>query len=115
MAFQIKGKVVEVLPTQQISEKLKKRVLAVEYAENVQYPETLAFEAVNDKCTSLDELRVGDEVEVHFNLRGRSYIDKTGNKAWFNSLGIWKFDVLKTTQQQTYTPPSAKDDDGLPF
>jgi hypothetical protein len=98
MAFEIKGLVVHIGKTNQVTEKLKKRELVVEYAEpNSQYKEEIKFEAVNDKCAALDELRVGDEVNVHFNLRGRSYNDKTGNKAWFNSLGLWKYDVLKTT------------------
>lgn len=118
MAFELKGTVVHIGKTQQVTEKLKKRELIIEDASNPQYKEEIKFEAVNDKCAAMDELRVGDEVNVHFNLRGRPYTDKSGNKAWFNSLGVWKFDVLRTTPQQTYTPPSAQsaeDLDDLPF
>jgi hypothetical protein len=119
MAFEIKGKVVHIGTAQQVTEKLKKRELVVEYAENPQYPEEIKFEAVNDKCAAMDELRVGDEVNVHFNLRGRSYTDKQGKKAWFNSLGLWKFDVLKTTVNSPagYTAAQAPnlDDEDAPF
>ncbi len=118
MAFEIKGKVVHVGKAQQVTEKLKKRILVVEYADNPTYPEQIQFEAVNDRCASLDELREGDEVGVHFNLKGRSYTDKKGDKAWFNSLGIWKVDVLKTAapQQAGYKPSKLPEDESdMPF
>jgi len=111
MAFEIKGQVIFVGPTQQVTDKLKKREVVVQYAENPTYPEEIKFEAVNDKCAALDELRAGDEVNVHFNLRGRSYTDKAGKKAWFNSLGLWKYDILKTSANNPggYTAAQAPD------
>ena len=119
MAFEIKGLVIHVGTTQQVTDKLKKRELVVEYAENPQYKEEIKFEAVNDKCAAMDELRVGDEVNVHFNLRGRSYTDKAGKKAWFNSMQVWKFDVLKTAAptQGGYSIQDAPDldSDDSPF
>lgn len=116
MALEVKGKVIEVGTPQQVTEKLKKRTVTVEHGDNPQYLEQNQFEAINDRCALLDELREGDEVNVHFNLRGRSYVGKDGKKGHFNSLAIWKVDVLKTTAQKTYTPPVDDDDpDGLPF
>lgn len=117
MALSITGKVIEVGKPQQVTEKLKKRTLIVEYAENVQYPEQIQFEAVNDKCNLLDELREGDEVTVHFNLRGRSYVGKDGKKGHFNSLGLWKCDILKTTGAPSngYIPSASENDPESPF
>lgn len=117
----IKGKVHEVGTTQQVSETFKKRELIVEYAENPTYPEYLKFEAINDKCDALNELKAGDEVTVYFNLRGRPWTDKTGKTSYFNSLVLWKFDVNKTvageaTQYETPVNASASsEDDDLPF
>lgn len=116
----IKGKVHEVGKTQDVTGSMKKRELIVEYIENPQYPEYLKFEAVQDRCKLLDEVRVGDDVEVFFNLRGRPWTDKAGKKSYFNSMQLWKINILKTTAQPTYTPPSAQnaaedDTDGLPF
>ncbi len=118
----IKGKVHEVSPTQQVTESLKKRELIVEYIENPQYPEYLKFEAIQDRCNLLDNVRVGDDVEVHFNLRGRPWTDKTGKKSYFNSLQLWRINVL-TGGAASATPEhaqpvdinSAPDDDDLPF
>lgn len=83
--MEIKGKVLKVTETEQISEKLSKRLLVVEYAENAQYPETISFEAINSKGTILDKLQPGQNVTVHFNLKGREY-----NGKYFNTLAVWK-------------------------
>ena len=76
--MEIKGKVHEVAPTVQVTESLKKRELILEYIENPQYPEYLKFEAIQDRCNLLDNVKVGDDVEVFFNLKGRPWTDKTG-------------------------------------
>lgn len=117
----ISGKVHEVLPTQQVTDSLKKRELIVEYIENPQYPEYLKFEAVNDRCALLDNLKVGNDIEVFFNLRGRPWTDKTGKTSYFNSLQMWKISVLGHTGNSApqYNPPaeisSAAEEDDIPF
>ena len=121
--MEIKGKVHEVSPTQQVTESLKKRELIVEYVENPQYPEYLKFEAIQDRCNLLDNVRPGDDVEVFFNLRGRPWTDKAGKKSYFNSLVLWKINVLAggpaAAASPQYAPPadisSAPEDDDLPF
>ncbi len=86
----IKGKVIEIYDTVQVSEKFKKREFVVEYAENAQYPEFIKFELAQDKCDLLNGYRVGQDVEVHFNLRGRKWNDPKGEIKYFNSLQAWK-------------------------
>jgi len=121
--MEIKGKVHEVSPTVQVTDSLKKRELIVEYIENPQYPEYLKFEAIQDRCNLLDNVRVGDDIEIFFNLRGRPWTDKTGKKTYFNSLQLWKINVLAAQApaqgQPAYAPPvdisAAPDDDDLPF
>lgn len=120
--MEIKGKVYEVSPTVQVTESLKKRELILEYIENPQYPEYLKFEAIQDRCNLLDAVKVGTDVEVFFNLKGRPWTDKTGKKTYFNSLQLWKVNVLAGAGASTtpeYAPPadisSSADDDDLPF
>jgi hypothetical protein len=120
--MEIKGKVHEVFPTAQVTEALKKRELVVEYVENPQYPEYLKFEAIQDRCNLLDNVKVGDDVEVFFNLRGRPWTDKTGKKSYFNSMQLWKINILSgagSAPAPEYAPPadisSAPEDDDLPF
>ena len=109
--MEIKGKVHEIGKTTQATESLKKRELIVEYIENPQYPEYLKFEAINDRCSLMDNLRTGDDVEVFFNLKGRPYTDKAGKKSYFNSLQLWKVSVLGAAT----TSAPTEDEPDLPF
>lgn len=90
----IKGKVHEISEVITVSEKFKKRELVVEYAENPTYPEYVKFEAVQDKVNLFDSLSVGDQVEVFFNLRGRPWTDRNGKTQYFNTLSVWRLNVL---------------------
>lgn len=116
--MEIKGKVLEVGQTVEVSDKFKKRDLIVEYAENPLYPEMIKFEAHKDTCSKLDELRVGDAITVHFNLRGRPWTDKQGKVQYFNTLALWKFEVnqtVATPPTPAPAPSSEADPDDLPF
>ena len=120
--MEIKGKVHEVAATVQVTESLKKRELILEYIENPQSPEYLKFEAIPDRCNLLDNVKAGDDVEVFFNLRGRPWTDKTGKKSYFNSMALWKINVLTPAGASTtpeYAAPadisSTPDEDDLPF
>nr|MBB6232153.1 hypothetical protein [Mucilaginibacter sp. FT3.2] len=121
--MEVKGKVHEVSPTQQVTDSLKKRELIIEYVENPQYPEYLKFEAIQDRCALMDNVKIGDDVEVFFNLKGRPWTDKAGKKSYFNSLQLWKINVLAgagAASTPEYAAPAAdisssSDDDDLPF
>ena len=114
--MEIRATVIAIGETQQVTEKFKKRDLIVEYAENPTYPEQVKFEANQAGCDKLDELRAGDDITVHFNLRGRAWKDKSGVNQYFNTLNVWKFDL-----HQTSADPKEKvqiddsDDNSLPF
>lgn len=93
--MEIKGKVFSVGKTETVTEKFKKRELIVEYAENPEYVEYIKFEATQNKVELLDKIRVGDDVEISFNLRGRGWKDKFGKQNYTNNLVIWK--LVKST------------------
>ncbi len=120
----IKGKVHEISPVITVSEKFKKRELIIEYAENPTYPEFVKFEAVQEKVNLFDNINVGDQVELFFNLRGRAWKDpKTDKTAYFNTLSVWRINSLGSggaaQAAPEYAAPvdisSAPDDDDLPF
>lgn len=119
--MEIKGKIVEIGQLQQVSETFKKRDLVVEYAENPTYPEFIKFETLQDKTSMLDAYKVGQEVEVSFNLRGRPWTDKTGKTSYFNSLVVWRMNALGAEPAADpgayYAPPAQETDpdDDLPF
>lgn len=120
----IKGKVHEISEVITVSDKFKKRELVVEYAENPTYPEFVKMEAVQDKVNLFDNIKVGDQVEVFFNLRGRPWTDKNGKTQYFNTLSVWRLNVLggaEAAVSPAFAPPvdiasdPASDDNDLPF
>ena len=122
----IKGKVHEVSEVIEVTEKFRKRELVVEFAENPQYPEYVKFEAIQDRCSLMDNIKVGNDVEVFFNLKGRKCTDKNGKDQFFNTLQVWKVNVLSAAEAaaSNSTPAYAApvdisaapgEDDDLPF
>ncbi|MEP0984178.1 DUF3127 domain-containing protein [Ekhidna sp.] len=120
----VEGKIVEKYDTQTIKDTFKKREFVLEYAENPQYPEFVKFELIQSNCEQLDTLKIGDEVTVNFNLKGRKWTDPQGQVKYFNSLQAWRVDPKTSSgaSQETAPPPSqewAKEDfsqdDDLPF
>jgi hypothetical protein len=93
MSFELTGKIVEIMPIQQVSGKFQKREFVMEHAENPQYPEYIKFEFVQDKCELLDKFAVGQQVEVMFNLKGRRWADAKGEVKYFNTLQAWKINI----------------------
>lgn len=127
--MEIRGKVHEIGEVQQVTETFKKRDLIVSYAENPQFVEYIRFEATQDRVSIFDNLTIGEDIEVSFNLRGRPWTNKEGVTTYFNSLVAWRVTKLANTasagaaaSQPTTAdiPPvdissSGADDDDLPF
>jgi hypothetical protein len=114
--MQVKGKIVAIMPTQVLSEKFSKREFVVETPD--QYPQQILFQLTQDKCTLLDTLKVGQEVDVHLNIRGRSWTNPQGENKYFNTLEAWKIDVLGATAQaqpKQVTTPANEEESDLPF
>ncbi len=86
----IKGKLVDIFDTTRVSDKFQKREFVVEYAENPSYPEYIKFELIQDKCDLLDNFKVNQAIQVHFNLKGRKWTDPQGSVKYFNTLQAWK-------------------------
>jgi len=112
---EVKGKILEVSATQQVTERYSKRELVLEYVENPQYPEYIKFET--GKPELLENLRPGQEVEVFFNLKGRKWTDKMGKVVYFNTLQVWKVSVLggASIAPSVAATLGAAEDDDLPF
>jgi hypothetical protein len=95
--MQVAGKIVAIMPTQVVSEKFSKREFVIETPD--QYPQQILFQLTQDKCSVLDSLKIGQEVDVHLNIRGRSWQNPQGETKYFNTLEAWKIDVLGATAQ----------------
>ena len=69
-----------------------------------------------------DNVKVGDQVEVFFNLRGRPWTDRNGKTSYFNTLVVWRINTISGSQAQSAPEiaspvdiSSTPDDDDLPF
>lgn len=107
------GTVVRVEPTQEISEKFKKRELILT-DEAPKYPQFIGFTFTQKNVGLLDALNEGDQVEVTFSLRGREWTSpKTGELKVFNTLDAFK--VEKKARPVAPEPFEPTPDDDLPF
>lgn len=119
--YTLKGQIKLVQPTQNISEKFRKREIVV-VENSSQYPQFITVQFTNDKCDLLDSFKPGEEVEIGFFLRGREWNDpKTGSTRYFNSIDGFK--IMRTTNpvgaESPDFPPAnitgGDDIDDLPF
>lgn len=97
--MEIIGRIKVINPTQEVSASFKKRELVITTDE--QYPQHIMIEFTQDKCSDLDRYRVGEEVRVSINLRGREWINPQGETKYFNSIQGWRIEG----RQNQYTPP----------
>lgn len=102
--YTLKGTITAIKPTQQISDKFSKREIVVN--DNSRYPQEILFQFTNDNCMVLDSYKVGQDVEVSFNLRGREWTSPQGEVKYFNTLEGWKIEGTQVEQTQV---------DDLPF
>ena len=116
--MELKGKIKVIGDTKQVSDKFKTRELVLT-DDSSEYPQHISFQLTQDKCSILDNLKVGDTLTVHFNLRGREWISPQGEAKYFNTLEVWRIvseHKLDTTNNQSAGSNNAKDDlDSLPF
>jgi len=112
--MEVRGKITEIYDTAQISDRFQKREFVIEYADNPQYPEYVKFECVQDRVSMLDEFKVGDEVTVAFNLKGRKWTDPQGEVKYFNSLQAWRMQKADESSAGNAADTGNQPDD-LPF
>ncbi len=102
--MQITGIVYRIYDTQQVNATFKKREFVVEYSENPSYPQFIKFEAIQEKCDDLNNIKLGDKVEVSFNLKGRKWINQQNQELFFNTLDVWrivKLDAITSNASNT--------------
>lgn len=127
--FKKRGTIVEIYDEHQVSPTFKTRDFVIETQD--QYPKPVKFTAKQAVCDFLDSFKIGDEVEVCFDLDGRPYQSKKviGQTEYFTTVVAWKIQKVgaskPTTQAATrqIAPEIAKEieapasggQDDLPF
>lgn len=102
MELTVTGKIVDINPTVQVSERFKKRTFALDITEEVNgnsYANFALLQASQNKCEVLDHYKIGDAVKVSFNIRGSKY-EKDGKTNYFTTLDAWKIEKVGAQPQQ---------------
>jgi hypothetical protein len=97
--MEVQGKIKVIGETQTFGTFQKRELVVV--TQDGEYSQTLGLEFHQDKCSLLDEYKVGDNVKVSINLRGKEWINpdmaKNPNQEarYFNSIVGWKIEKVE--------------------
>lgn len=97
MNFELTGKLVQIGETVSVgANNFKKREFVIETEET--YPQKIKMELTQEKCSLLDNKKVGESIKTFFNLRGSEWQNK-----YFVNLQAWRI------EKASYNPPSKQD------
>ena len=111
--MEIKGKIKKILETVEISERFRKREFIIEYSNNPEYPQSIQFEMIQDRCEFLDQFKEGQQVEIFFDLRGREWTSPQGEIKYFNTLQAWKIVTDEVKEETSSKIKNSEDNDKL--
>jgi len=129
MSYELTGKLLLKFDTTQRTESFKTREFVVEKSEDINgklITNYIKFQCVQDRTNIIDRVNVGDEIKVHFNIRGSKW-EKDGRISYFNNLDAWRIEqILKPGKESdsdneyfepldTFTSSSEDTIDDLPF
>lgn len=98
MSYSINGVIAHIGAPEKVSEKFTKRLLALSFMDG-KFEQFASIEFHQDRCDLLDKHFEGQEVTVHFDVRGRQWNDK-----YFNNLVGWKIDALSNEMPAELNP-----------
>lgn len=104
--MEIQGRIKQIFAPETVGQNgFQKRDLVITTEE--QYPNDILIQFTQQRCDLLNNLKVGQNVRVHFNLRGREWTNQQGEVKYFNTIEGWKIELIQTTnvaQQQQQVP-----------
>lgn len=104
MAFEVDGKMYRKFDTENKSQTFQTREFVIEIKDG-QYPQFVKFQLVQDRCGIVDDLQEGEQVKVHFDLRGREWQGK-----FFTNLQAWRVEKFAESTQAAPARVSAGGD-----
>ena len=125
MGFDVTGKLVAKFDTVQRTETFRTREFVVETNEDINgriITNYIKFQSVQDRTALVDRFNIGDEVKVHFNIKGTRW-EKNGQVNYITNLDAWRIESAgmqgsaKPAAQAAGFTPAAPDTvvDDLPF
>ena len=102
----IEGSIKLILEPQTFSSGFQKREFVVTTKE--QYPQDVKFELIKDRVDLIAPYKTGDQIKVHFNVRGNEY-----NGKYFVNLQAWRLEPLNSSNAANNV--NTNDSSGDPF
>jgi hypothetical protein len=101
MAFEITGKVIDISPVNQVSDKFKKREFVIEKKETggaAVFIDYIKFQLIQDKCELINESYLNEDVKIWFNLKGNKW-ERDGKVNYFTNLDAWKIEKISASMR----------------
>lgn len=125
MAFEIVGKIIDISPVNQVSDKFKKREFVIEKKETggaAVFIDYIKFQLIQDKCDLINESYLNEDVKIWFNLKGNKW-ERDGKINYFTNLDAWKIEKASQGKDQSASshttlediPPENDELSDLPF
>lgn len=120
-SFEIEGKLLRKYDTENKTQSFQAREFVLEVQDG-NYPQFVKFQLVQDRCNLLDNYQEGEQIKVHFDLRGREWQGK-----YFTNLNAWRLEKAAGAPSSPAGAPtgspdfpsaadeSAEDNQDLPF
>ena len=99
MALDITGKLHKKFDTEQKKDSFKVREFVIE--TQGEYPQFVKFQITQDRCALIDNFEEGQNLKVHFDLRGKEWQGK-----YYTNLNAWKIETEST--ESNNMPPQAE-------
>jgi Domain of unknown function (DUF3127) len=96
MSYELTGKLVAKFDTIQRTETFKVREFAVEKTDDIggrTVSNYVKFQCIQDKTSIVDKVNIGDDIKVHFNIKGTKW-EKDGKVSYFTNLDAWRVEQI---------------------
>ncbi len=94
MGFDVTGKLVAKFDTVQRTETFKTREFVIETSEDIKgriITNYIKFQSVQDRTSIVDRFNIGDQIKVHFNIKGSRW-EKNGQVNYITNLDAWRIE-----------------------
>lgn len=102
--METQGLLRQIYEEKKITDKFRIKEFVIIVAET--YPQYISLQLSGDRLDLLDPYKIGDEIKVHFNIRGRAWKNKEGEEKYFNSLHAWRIERINSAVEETAGEPA---------
>jgi hypothetical protein len=88
VSFEVEGNLYRKFDTEQKTDSFRAREFVLQIEG--QYPQLIKFQLTQDRCDLIDAYDEGNQLKVHFDLRGREWNDK-----YFTNLNAWRVEAAE--------------------